>query len=185
MVLRQLKDKIMGSAHSSKENDSAYILILEDDPDQMEMLTNFALNELQNLIKNENISQEVEEKIAKIKVISVTHIDGLKKVSEKYSPVLLALLDGNTPDEKDGKPHDQFVKKNHLITGKHRAIEVVKKTLPDTPITMISTLDRFKKIVFKYYNTEHKLNINFINKNDQDKIGKNIAYYLRQYLNGG
>jgi len=182
MVLRLLKDKIMGSTSPSKENNNAYILILEDDPDQLEMLTSLALAELQYIVDDENASPAIEEKITNIRIISVSNIDGLTKVSEKYAPVLLALLDGNTPDEKGGKPHDQFVKKNHVITGKHRAIEIVKNTLPNTPITMISTLDRFKKIVFKYYNTEHELNINFINKNDKEMIGKNIAYYLRQHL---
>ena len=182
MVLRQLKNKLIGSINTPKKDDNAYILILEDDPDQMQMLTSFALNELQKFVDNIDTSEEKKEKIANVKIISVTCIDALRKVSEKYDQVLLALLDGNTPDEKGGDPHDQFIKSNHQITGEHQAIEIVKKMLPNTPITMISTLDRFRKLVFKHYNTQHEMNINFINKSDQEMIGNNIGYYLRQYL---
>lgn len=186
MVLRQLKNKILGKTDTPNDNESvsdkAYILILEDDPDQMQMLTSFALKELQKFIDNENISEEEKEKVNNIRVISVSNIEGLKKVTAKYNQVLLALLDGNTPNDKDSEPHDQFIKKNHQITGKHRAIEIVKSALPKTPITMISSLDRFKRLVFNYYNTEDQMNINFINKSDQEMIGKNIGYYLRQYL---
>jgi len=184
MVFSRLKNKILGSTNTSSDsaNDDAYILILEDDPDQMDMLNSLALNELQKFIDNKNISEEKKARITNTKIISINNIESLKKVSGKYNRVLLAILDGNTPNEKDGEPHDQFIKKNHQITGKHRAIEIVKNSLPNTPITMISSLDRFKRIVLKHYKAEHKMNINFISKSDQEMIGKNIGYYLRQYL---
>jgi len=183
MVLRRLTNKILGnSSDATSSVEDAYIILLEDDPDQMDILTSFALGELQKFIDNKNTTEDKKEKIANIKIISVSNIESLKKVTEKYNQVLLAILDGNTPNEKGREPHDQFIKRNHQITGKHRAIEIVKNSLPNTPITMISSLDRFKRIVLKHYNTKDQMNINFINKNDQEMIRKNIGYYLRQYL---
>lgn len=191
MILSRLKNKIIGSLNTSNDSDavndsnSAYILILEDDPDQMSILTTFTLDELQKFIDYENTSEEQKVKITNVKIITVSNIEVLKKAVEKHHNIFLALLDGKTPDEKGSEPHDQFIKKNHQITGKHRAIEIVKAKLPNTPITMVSSLNRFKNLVLKHYKTEHKLDINFINKDDGEMIKDNIHYHLEQYLTKG
>lgn len=165
------------------EQESEYsILIAEDDPDQMNLLVDFALGEIRKLFDAEAASDEQRQKIRNIKIIPVNSIASLEKAVRLKKTVLLAILDCNMPDAKGGVAHDQFIKTKYKITGQHRSVDIVTENLPGTPVTMISSLNRFKKIVSQYYKTQHDININYIGKNDELMIKRNIGYYLRQYL---
>jgi len=164
-------------------SEKSYLLILEDDPEQMVMLIDFAMQEMHKLFKNKDLDQQKKERIMQMSVISASSIDSLETQITKNKNILFALLDCNTPDYKDTKPHDQFIKKGHQITGQHKAVDLVTKHLPNTPITMISSFSRFQKIVLNYYESKHNLMINFIKKKDHLMIKNNINYYLRQHLN--
>lgn len=167
---------------SPEENTKSNILIAEDDPDQKSLLVNFALDEIRMLIQNVNTSEEKKQQLKNIKIISASDIKSLRKAASTHEHALMALLDCNIPDEKGGKPHDQFVKTNHKITGQHKSVDIVLELLPGTPITMVSSMNRFQKIVTQYYQKEFDFSINFISKKDILMIQRNIRYYLRQYL---
>jgi len=167
---------------SLAENTKPNLFIVEDDPDQKSMLVNFALDEIRILLQNENINDEKKQRLKDIQVISASNIKSLEKAASHHENALMALLDCNIPDDNDSKPHDQFVKTNHKITGQHKTVDIVLEHLPGTPITMVSTMNRFQKIVNQYYQKEYDISVNFINKNDVLMIQRNIRYYLRQYL---
>ena len=167
----------------SDKNISSYILIIEDDPDQMGLLVDFAQEEMKKIISNEHFDDAQLVEIKNIKIITATNIKALEKAIQTHKNILLAILDCNIPDTKGGSPHDQFIKTAYKITGQHKAVDIVSKHLPDTPITMISSMNRFQKIVTQYYESKHDLSINFIRKSDFEIIKKNIAYYLRKHLN--
>lgn len=185
------KDKLASNdrpsdAGSDAPNDSKgqqlNLLIIEDDSEQMELLVSFALSEMQKLLDDQSTSEKQKEKIKSIKIIPTTNIETLQKILSQYKNTFWVLMDCNIPDTKDGKPHDQLIKTNHAITGRHKTVDLIIDNLPGTPITMISTLNRFEKIVHKYYANKGDLDINFINKSDQEMIRRNVAYYLRQHL---
>jgi len=169
-----------GKMKSSNNNPN--LLIVEDDPDQMDLLIDLALSEIKKLIDDKNTTDEQRQIIKDIKIIKVTNIDSLQKVVTRVESVLLAVLDCNIPDTEGGTSHDQLVKTNHIVTGQHKSVDIVTEHLPNTPITVISSLDRFQKIISKHYESNHNLGINFIRKNDQLMIKRNIGYYLRQLL---
>ncbi len=158
------------------------ILVLEDDVDQMDLLVDFALSEIKSLIDDESTSEEHKEKLKNIRVLKTSNIRSLQRAVSIHKDVLLAVLDCNTPDDKGGKAHDQLVKTNHKITGQHRSVDIVTEHLPDTPITMISSSDRFRTIVNRHYESKHNLSINFIGKRDALRIRKNIEYFLKRFL---
>ena len=158
------------------------ILILEDDPDQMDLLADFALGEIQKLMDDERLDDEKRQKIDSIKVIKANNIKDLQAASTMHTRAIFALLDCNTPDSKGKASHDQLVKTNHSITGQHRAVDIVTEHLPDTPITIISAMDRFQRIVNKYYASKHSLTIHFVRKNDPVGIQRHFQYYLNEYL---
>ena len=163
-------------------NNNHVILILEDDPEQMDLLSNFALNEIQKLLDDEGVSQSLKQELLNINIIRVLDLYSLKRAAQKYPQTILAILDCNAPDTKDSAPHDQFIKSGYKITGRHRSVDIVRKYLPNTQITLISSLLRFQRIVTRYYQSQHDLNINFISKSEQEKINRNIGHYLRKYL---
>ena len=165
-----------------KNTKSNILVIVEDDPDQKSLLVNFALDEIKILLHNENTNDEKKQRLKNIKIISASNIRSLKKAASAHENALMALLDCNIPDEKGGKPHDQFVKTNHKITGQHKSVDIVRELLPGTPITMVSSMNRFQKIVTQYYQKEFDFSVNFISKKDVLMIQRNIRYYLRQYL---
>ncbi len=160
------------------------ILIVEDDADQMELLTGIVLGEIQKITDNQNLDEQKKQQVRDIQIIRVRNIDSLKKAASTHKGTILALLDCNIPDTKDSPAHDQLIKTNYKITGQHKSVDIVTQHLPNTPITMISSLNRFQKIVVQYYEKKNNLNLNFISKNDQPMIERNIAYYLRQHIKG-
>ena len=161
---------------------SPKIFIIEDDPDQIDLLVNLTLNELRKVIDYEHTTDEQRSAIRSIQILKINDVSSLNKAAQTYKNVLLAVLDCNLPDTKDGKAHDQLIKTNHKITGQHKSVDILTKHLPDTPITMISSLNRFQKIVTRYYENTQGLDINFIRKHDLPILERNIGYYLRQHL---
>jgi len=161
---------------------NSIILIVEDDPDQMGLLTNFARSEIKKINHDKNLDDQQKQTIGSIRIVKVGNIESLKKALSAYKNVMLVILDCNIPDTKGGKAHDQFVKTNHMLTGRHKSVDIIIEHMPNTPITMISSLNRFQTMVTKYYLSEHNISINFISKNNQSMIKKNIGYYLRRYL---
>lgn len=157
------------------------ILILEDDLEQMELLVNFALTEINKLIVHENTNDDQRQKMKTVNIIKVSNINSLKKAVSIHKGIFLAVLDCNTPHTKTSASDDQLVKTNHVITGQHKPVDIVTKHLPDTPITLISSMDRFQRIVNRYYESKHNLNINFIRKSNPKKIQSNIGFHLREY----
>jgi len=138
---------------------------------------------MHKIFESDATDREHKEKITHMSVISASSIDSLKSEVTKNKNILYALLDCNIPDKKGGKPHDQFVKTNYQITGQHKAVDLVTEHLPDVPITMISSFNRFQKIVLNHYEKTHDLTMNFIKKKDHLMIKNNIRYYLRRHLN--
>ena len=131
---------------------------------------------------DDNITALKRDKLKQVKLLTASNLKSLTNAVSDHKNILLALLDGNIPDTKGGTAHDQFIKTGHKITGEHHTVNVVTKYLPDTPVTMISSMSRFQKIVHQYYKKHHDLSINFIHKKDAPIIVRNIAFYLRQYL---
>ena len=166
-------------ANSAKKS---HVLIMEDDLDQMSLLVDFVQTEIKNTINNEHIDADKKQMLLDIKIITVTNIASLRKAVALHGNVLLAILDCNIPDTRGGVPHDQFIKTNHLITGQHVAVDIVSNALPRTPITMISSLNRFQKIINVYYKNKYGFAINFIRKSDASTIQNNIGWYLRQFM---
>ena len=165
----------------NSSNNDPKVLILEDDPDQLDLLFDFAICEIKRLIDDERVDDKQRQKLADIQILRVTNVEALLQAVSTHNVVLLALLDCNTPDKEGGVSHDQLVKTIRGITGQHRSVDLVTEHLPNTPITLISSLDRFQRIVNKYYARKHNLTINFIRKSAPPEIRRNIRYYLKEY----
>ncbi|MBL4670912.1 MAG: hypothetical protein JKX81_01530 [Arenicella sp.] len=164
-------------------NVNSNILILEDDLDQMKFLVSLTRSEMRKIISDETTSDRQRRRIRGIQIIKVSNTNSLRKAASMYKNVLLAVLDCNAPDTKGGTAHDQLVKTKHLVTGQHSAVDIATVNLPDTPITLISSFDRFHRTVNRYYESKHDLTIEFVRKNDPAKISENIEHHLTRYLN--
>ena len=158
------------------------ILILEDDDEQMALLIDFALSEIKHLMHDEGITEKQKKKIESIQIIKVTNKKSLQKAASTNKGVILAVLDCNTPDDRGSASHDQLVTTGGVITGQHNSVDIVTKHLPATPITLISSLDRFQRTVNKYYAAEHDLSINFVRKSDPSGIKETIRSSLKDIL---
>lgn len=166
----------------STNHDHPTIFLLEDDADQIELLANFIILEIHNKISDEQLNETQKQDLKNITIAKLMDIQSLQVAAKRHTNVLMAIMDCNVPDIKGGAAHDQFVRTNQRITGQHKPVDVLLRELPATPITLISTLNRFKQLVTSYYRRERNLKINFINKNDQQMIQRNIAYHLSKYL---
>ena len=165
-----------------KSQKNPKLLIVEDDEEQIELLVSFALSEIQKLLDHENTSEQKRLILQSISILKVRDVASLKKAVSSQNEFLLALLDCNLPDIEGHPSHDQLIQTNYRITGQHKPIDLVLKYSPSTPITMISSFNRFQSLLNQFYESKHNLSINFIRKSDQSRIRRNIAYYLRQYL---
>ena len=163
-------------------DNSAYLLILEDDLDQMNFIVDIARDEVRRLVRDQNLSERQKDIVRNIGVIEVSNILELQKAASAYDNILLALLDCNIPDTPNSAPHDQLLKTNHSITGQHRSVDIVTQYLPEVPITLMSSLDRFRRLVSRYYERKHDLSINFVSKSDPVKMRENFQFYLKEYL---
>ena len=166
----------------SSPNNNSNLLILEDDLDQMDLLIDLARSEIKRIMDDETISGQQRQTVTEIGIIKVSNIDSLQKAVSIHKNIFLAVLDCNTPDTKDSPAHDQLVKTNHRITGQHRSVDIVTQHLPNTPITLISSLNRFQRTVNRYYESKHNLRMKFIRKSDPLGVTKNIEYHLKEYL---
>lgn len=167
---------------SNDENNSASILIGEDDHDQRKLLIDIAMSQIKRILEDDNLNDEQRQSLKKIQIISVSNIASLARATAKHKEVLLAILDCNMPDSKGSPSHDQFIKTKHKITGQHKAVDLVTEHLPDTPITMISSQNRFARIINLFYKNKLGIEINFISKNDPSTITRNIRYYMLQHI---
>jgi CheY-like chemotaxis protein len=164
------------------DNNSPAILIVEDDLDQRTLLIDFAMSQIKRVLEKQTLTDQQRQTLKNVQVISVTNIASLQKVVTKHKNVLLAVLDCNLPDSKGGPSHDQFIKTKHRITGQHKAVDVVTEYLPDIPITMISSQNRFQRIINLFYKNKHGIEISFISKKDPSTIARNIRYYLIRHI---
>lgn len=165
----------------TSSNDSN-ILILEDDAEQMDLLVGFAKNEIVEFMDYAKTHDMQLQNTDNINVIKVRNIKSLQEAVSTNKNVLFALLDCNTPDTEGSAAHDQLVKTNGTVTGQHRAVDIVTEHLPDTPIIIMSSMGRFRRIVKTYYESSHNLSFDFVNKNDPLGIKYNIQQYLRRSL---
>jgi len=163
-------------------NNNSNILILEDDLDQMRLLVTLAQNEIIKITDDDSVNDTQKQRIKDVGIIKVSNTNSLEKAALIHKNVLLTVLDCNAPDNKGGVAHDQLVKTNHKITGQHHSVDIITKQLPDTPITLVSSLDRFSRTVNRYYENKYNLRINFIRKSDLSAIAKNFERHLREYL---
>ena len=182
MVFTRIKKALTQPSDTSQQTVSPYILLVEDDPEQMSLLVMWAQAETSKLLNSDAISPRQKEEINRIKLIKANNSEALEQVVKKHKGAILALMDCNIPDTKNGVANDQFVKNNRKITGQHRSVDLVLEHIPSTQVTMISSLNRFDKLIQRHYQTTPDLHINFINKKNQKMISNNIGYYLRQYL---
>jgi len=162
--------------------DSPIVLLVEDDPEQMAYLAQLCLGEIQQLIDDVNLSETQKSKLRSIKILKVSNIDSLEKTVSLYKEVLMTIMDCNIPDKKGGNANDQFVKSNYRITGQHRAVDIVKEALPSAPITLISSMNRFRTMVNQFYKDKHDLQLKFISKNNSEKIQNNISRNLHLFI---
>jgi len=152
MVLRRFKkngkDNNKGNKVSPSDTkvEQPKLLIIEDDPEQMELLVSFASSEMQKRLDDQSTTEQQKEKVKSIRIIPTTNIESLQKILSLYKNIFWVLMDCNIPDTKGGEPHDQLIKINHAITGRHKSVDLIIDNLPGTPITMISTLNRFEKL---------------------------------------
>jgi len=183
MVFNRLKNLKKKSTPSSIKSSAIYILILEDDPEQMTMLVEYVSNEIRKLRSNSNTDLRKHKIAQTMKIIKATDIESLENAVASNREFILALLDCNVPDNKDSAASDQFIKQNRLISGKHKSVDIVTENSPGTKITMVSTFNRFQKIVQNHYKKEHGLSINFISKKDPEMIKRNVGWTIKRYLN--
>ena len=183
MVFSRLKNLGKKEPSPSVGSLAPYIVILEDDQDQMPILVEYIFDEIQKIISHSSTDKRRKEIAKTIKIIKSIDIESLKSAVSIKGEIILAILDCHIPDKKDSVASDQFVKQNRLINGKHRSVDIVTQHSPGTKITMISTLNRFQKIVQNHYKKEHGLSINFINKKDPEMIKRNIGWTIKRYLN--
>ena len=181
-MLSKFKKNLLKNETLQEENIDSSILLVEDDLDQMDLLVGFALSEITKLINNDNTNDEQKQQLKSIQIIKVSDIKSLEQVVSIHKGVFFTILDCNIPDSKESDPHDQFVKTNHRITGQHKSVDLVIENLPNTAVTIISSMNRFQKTVTKYYKKTNNRHLNFISKSDGDMINKNIGYYLRKHI---
>ena len=164
-------------------NVNSNIIILEDDLDQMELLVSLAHTEIKRIMSDEGYTESQQQRAKGIRIIKVSNINSLRKAASTYKNVLMAVLDCNAPDIKGGNASDQLVKTNYIITGQHNAVDIMIANLPDTPITLTSSFDRFHRTVNRYYESKFDLTIEFVRKNEPANISKNIEHHLTKYVN--
>ncbi len=158
------------------------IVIVEDDPDQMLLLADFVLSEIRQLKDKPSTNLAQQEWLKSVRVVKVSNARALKQVAMAHDNAILVVLDCNIPDQPGGEANDQFAADNHVITGQHKSVDLLVKYLPDAPLTLISSMNRFRSTVTNYYRDKHGIELAFLSKNDAAKIKKNIGYYLRRAM---
>jgi len=158
------------------------ILLIEDDPDQMSLMTQLTLIEVNALKADRILNDEQLEKLNDIQILKIGDLQTLGKACSNYQNVIFSLVDCNIPDDKASAPHDQFVKTNHLVTGQHRSVDLICQCAPNAPIILTSSMNRFQRLVIRYYDDKSDVLIRFVSKRDKSKLSKYLAKNLRAYL---
>ncbi|NNC99987.1 MAG: hypothetical protein HKN85_07390 [Gammaproteobacteria bacterium] len=159
------------------------ILIVEDDVDQLDMLVHFVSSEVKAILNDEEIPKHQREKLKTFNIMKVSEMKSLQQAVEFTNNVIVTLLDCNIPDRKGIAPEDQFKKDDkQLITGQHHAVDLIAQHLPDTPITLISSMRRFQKTITRFYESNSDLKLKFISKDDGTKIREDVRNHLLKYV---
>jgi len=158
------------------------IFLLEDDIDQMRLLSQLIMIEVKALKTDHLLSDEQLERLNRLQIIKIGDLLTLSKACQNFKNIVFSLVDCNIPDDKLSAPHDQFVKTNHLVTGQHRPVDLISDSAPEAPITLMSSMDRFQRLVIRYYEGQTQLAINFVSKRDKSKLKNAIANHLKTYI---
>lgn len=158
------------------------IFVLEDDIDQMRLLTQLIMIEVKTLKQHHSLSDAQLERLSSLQIIKIGDLLTLRKACQNFKNIAFSLVDCNIPDDKNSVPHDQFVKINHLVTGRHRSVDLISQCAPEAPITLMSSMDRFQRLVIRYYEDQAGLVIKFVSKREKSKLSIAIATHLQAYL---
>ena len=159
-----------------------YILILEDDADQMQLLVGLVMEQLRILVDDVSMSTEQRARLKRVGVVKVTSIDSLKRAIEQYKSALVAILDCNVPDRRGEFPKDQFIKSKHRITGQHVSVDLVHGNMKDTQIILTSSMNRFKVLVSQHYKQQEDLDLSFVNKADLSGLKRAVRACLKRTI---
>ena len=158
------------------------IFILEDDVDQMALLAQLILIEVKALKEDHSTSDQQLARLNRLQIIKVGDLLTLRKACKNFKNIVFSLVDCNIPDDKNSVPHDQFVKKNHLVTGQHRSVDLISRSAPNAPITLMSSMDRFQRLVVRYYEDNTDLVIKFVSKREKSKLSHAVSTHLKDYM---
>ena len=100
MMSDQPKKERKSSRTPMRVSDLPSILIVEDDPDQLEMLVRLAILEIKSLLADDTLPSRAREKILSFNIIKVPEMKSLKRAVSFNKNVVLAIVDCNLPDEK-------------------------------------------------------------------------------------
>jgi len=164
------------------KDQKSYLFIIQDDIDQMELLVSFGLNQITHLLDSETTSAAQKALLRDISIIKIKDMRSLEKAVTMYKNVVMVIMDCNIPDIKGGVPNDQLIKTNHKITGQHKAVEILTKFLPSVPITSVSSMKRFDKLLTRYYKQNNGLELKFISKQDHSKVLQEMRFYLNRFI---
>ncbi len=158
------------------------IFLLEDDIDQMSFLAQMIMLEVKVLKEDLSLSDQQLERLNSLQIIKIGDLLTLRKACQNFKNIAFSLVDCNIPDDKSSVPHDQFVKTNHLVTGQHRSVDLISGRAPEAPITLMSSMDRFQRLVVRYYEDNTELVIKFVSKREKIKLSRAIATHLKDYI---
>jgi len=162
----------------SSTDEQAYVLILEDDPDQMDLFVGLVMNELRQLIDADDTPDDIKSRFKRVGILKLNNIESLKRAAKEYQGVVLMIMDCNVPARRGKPPEDQFIKEKHRITGQHRSVDIALKDFRGAPIILTSSMDRFKTMVTQYYRNQADLNLRFFRKSDIEGIQKALRKRL-------
>ena len=183
MVLGKLRQKLENKKRVEDVSNNPSILIVEDDSDQLKMLVSLTAGEIKVILKDGSTPKDMREKLKSFDIITVSEMKSLEQAVDFNENVILALLDCNLPDRKGETAFDQFVKNDkQIITGQHKAVDVIARGLPETPITLISAKRRFQRTIAQFYKSNQDLKLEFISKDDSARIQESIKHHLRKYV---
>ena len=158
------------------------ILIVEDDENQMELLSANVVNELHHLLRDSSLSETQRDKLTGAKIVKIGDLRSLKEVAESDLEIILTVLDCQIPSRKGATPTDQFEKQEHLITGQYRSVDLLVDNHPKSPVLLISALDRFRNPVIQFYKSVHRANLGFVHKRNPEKISSRVREHLQAWV---
>ncbi len=181
MVFNKLKEALASNTQPATSN-LPTILVVEDDIDQLDMLTEVVLTEIREIAKEPTLDGDEQLNLRSIKVAKVTNAQSLLEAVNSLNNIILVILDCNIPDSKTQRANDQFVTNNHKITGQHKSVDTVIAHAPNTELLLISSMKRFKRMVLRYYKTKHDLQLKFVDKTDVEIMMSSIRVSIQHFL---